>query len=275
MSPLEDFVEARGGVVRTSALVAAGFGRALISRELEAGRLVRVRRGWVAHPDADSFRVAAARAGVVLTCVTWARRSGLWVLADERVHVAAPAHAGRVDTAGARVHRAIPLIPRRPDRLEDEPENALALVAACQPREVALAIFESALNKGVIDTASFGRLALPRAARRLLEEADALADSGLETLAVHRLGWLGVPLRRQVWIAGRPVDLLIGERLVLQIDGGHHVGAQREADIRHDAELMLRGYHVIRVGYAAMVHDWPAVERRITRAIAQGLHLAR
>jgi very-short-patch-repair endonuclease len=175
---------------------------------------------------------------------------------------------------GAHVHRARPVVPRHPDRLEDEIENVLALVATCQPHEVALAILESALNKGLIEKRSFERLALPAAAKRLCAEADRFADSGLESFAVPRLRWMNLPLRRQVWIAGRPIDLLIGERLVLQIDGGHHVGAQREADIAHDAELMLLGYHVIRVGYAAMVEDWPAVQARIMRAVAQGLHLA-
>lgn len=73
---------------------------------------------------------------------------------------------------------------------------------------------------------------------------------------------------------GHRVDFLIGDRLVLQIDGGHHVGAQREADIAHDAVLRLHGYTVIRVGYAQVTERWPEVQDRILRAIAQGLHLA-
>jgi very-short-patch-repair endonuclease len=70
------------------------------------------------------------------------------------------------------------------------------------------------------------------------------------------------------------VDFLIGDRLVLQTDGGTHVGAQRAADIRHDAELMLRGYHIIRVGYDQVVYDWPGVQALIMQAVAQGLHRA-
>ena len=76
----------------------------------------------------------------------------------------------------------------------------------------------------------------------------------------------------QVWIAGHHVDFLIGDRLVLQIDGGHHVGAQREADVLHDAHLMSMGYHVIRVGYGQVVGRWHEVQDLITRAIAKGLH---
>jgi very-short-patch-repair endonuclease len=72
-----------------------------------------------------------------------------------------------------------------------------------------------------------------------------------------------------------PRRLPIGERLILQIDGGTHVGAQREQDVRHDADLLLMGYHVIRVGYAQMINDWPGVQDLIMRAVAQRLHLAR
>jgi very-short-patch-repair endonuclease len=78
----------------------------------------------------------------------------------------------------------------------------------------------------------------------------------------------------QAWLLGRPVDFLIGERLVLQIDGGHHVGRQRTSDIEHDAKLMLAGFHVIRVGYDQVVNDWPSVQAMIMGAVARGLHLA-
>ncbi|WP_343045361.1 DUF559 domain-containing protein [Microbacterium pseudoresistens] len=70
------------------------------------------------------------------------------------------------------------------------------------------------------------------------------------------------------------MDCLIGERLIVQIDGGHHVGAQRTSDIDHDARLMLRGYHVIRVSYVQLMHRWPEVQLLIMTAIAQGLHRA-
>jgi very-short-patch-repair endonuclease len=85
-----------------------------------------------------------------------------------------------------------------------------------------------------------------------------------------------VRVRQQVVLAGRPVDMLVGDRLVLQIDGYEHhsSSAQRAKDIAHDAELRLRGYTVLRFSYGQIVHDWVAVERRITRALAAGLHLA-
>ena len=78
----------------------------------------------------------------------------------------------------------------------------------------------------------------------------------------------------QIWIAGHRVDTLIGDRLVVQIDGAHHVGAQRSEDIRHDAELRLMGYTVIRVSYTQIMFEWHMVQDLIMRAVAQGLHLA-
>jgi very-short-patch-repair endonuclease len=261
-------------VVRTSALKERGWSRHAIDAAVAAGRLVRVRKGWVATPGADRDLVAAARAGVVLTCVTQARRLGLWVLHDGPPHVAAPAHSGAVRAAPAHVHWAEPAVPRHPDALEDSIENVLVLAAVCQPHERALAIWESALNRSLVDPDALKRLLLPPAARRILDEAEPWSDSGLESFVPPRLRWTRLPVRQQIWIAGRPVDFLIGDRLVLQVDGGTHVGVQREKDIAHDARLTLMGYHVIRVGYGQVVHRWHEVQDLIMRAIAQGLHRA-
>lgn len=104
-----------------------------------------------------------------------------------------------------------------------------------------------------------------------------LSDSGLETFFVYRLSGWGVPIRQQAVVAGRAVDVLVGERLVIQIDGHayHSRSADRTRDVAHDAELRLRGYTVLRFTYAQMLHDWPAVARTVSRAIAAGAHLAR
>ncbi len=271
---IRDAVSRGGGVVRSRALLEAGWSRRAVDRAVRVGAIARVRAGWVALTNADPELVAAARAGVVLSCVTQSRRLGLWTLGGDGMHVAAGAHSGRVGPVDGRVHWSQPVVPRHPDALVDSPENVLVLVARCQPFEAALAVWESAFTKGLVERQVLRRLALPPAARRLLEEARPFADSGLETLAIPRLRWLRLPLRRQVWIAGHRIDLLIGERLVLQIDGGHHVGVQRESDIAHDATLMLMGYHVIRVGYGQVIDRWHEVQELIMRAVAQGLHRA-
>jgi len=240
----------------------------------ESGAVVSVRKGWVSLPQADPMLMAAARRGVVLTCVTLAERKGLWVLDESDPHVAAPPNRGRTSVERGVVHWNVPLFPRDPDSCEDSIENALVLVARCQPHEAALAIWESALKKGLISPEVMQRVNLPPAGRRLLSEAEPFADAGTESIFRTRLRWLNVAITKQAWILGHRVDFLIGERLVVQIDGGHHIGAQRTSDIRHDALLKLHGYHVIRIGYQQLMHQWPQVQALVMTAIAQRLHLA-
>ncbi|WP_460781732.1 DUF559 domain-containing protein [Microbacterium shaanxiense] len=264
-----------GGVVRTQRLRAQGVSRTALEREVDAGHLIRIRRGWVATKDADPVLVAAARTGVVVTCISQAARLDLWVHEKpDRFHVGADPHGSGGKTERAHVHWSEPMLPRHPDALVDPIENVLALVADCEPFERALATWESALNKGLVTVAGLAEYPWKGAARNLLNRASPFADAGTETYIRERLGWLKLRLLIQTWIAGHRVDVLIGGRLVLQIDGKHHVGAQRSEDIRHDAELRLMGYHVIRVSYQQLMHDWPAVQDLIMRAVAQGLHLA-
>lgn len=271
---MTDAVTRRGGVARVATLQRDGHSRYRITEAVRAGWLIRVRRDWVALPSADAELVAAAHRGVVLSCVTLARRKGLWVLDEDRPHVAAAPHAAVPKATQATVHWSAPVVPRHPEVLEDHLENALALVAVCQPHEAARAIWESALRKGLIDAPSLARLPFSGRARRVLADVVITSDSGLETLFLTRLRWLRLRILAQVWIEGHPVDFLIGDRLVVQIDGGHHVGVQRTKDIEHDARLMLLGYHVIRIGYVQIVHDWASVHDLIVRAVGQGLHLA-
>ncbi|UJP09682.1 endonuclease domain-containing protein [Microbacterium sp. KUDC0406] len=220
------------------------------------------------------MKVKAVRAGVVLSCVTVLAREGLWVRDASTVHVAAPPHSGHVRAGNAVVHWNRPIVPRDPDACEDNLVNALVIAASCLTPEDAVAVWESAMNKQRVTASELSRLPLPAAARAVLEEARPFADSGLETFLPRRLRWMNLPMVQQAWILGKPVDLLIGDRLIIQIDGGHHVGEQRTKDIEFDALLKLNGYHVIRVGYDQVINRWPEVQAMIMAAVAQGLHLA-
>lgn len=264
-----------GGVVRAERLRTLGVGRRALDAALQSGVLTRVRRGWVAIADADPVLVAAARAGVVVTCVSQAARLGLWVHeAPTLFHVGAGPNSAGKKTESAHVHWSIPLLRRHPDALVDPIENVLAIVAVCEPYERALATWESALNQGLVTLTGLAEYPWRPEARQLLAAANPFADAGTETYLRNRLRWLRLPMIIQAWIAGHRVDTLIGERLVLQIDGKHHVGAQRSEDIRHDAELSLMGFHVIRISYQQLMFEWPTVQDLIMRAVAQGLHLA-
>ncbi len=267
-------VKGKSGVARVSTLIREGHSRYWITRALEDGEIVRVRRDWVALPGANAELVTAARHAVVLSCITQARRLGLWVLRETLPHYGADPHGACGKPEKAVVHWGIPLQPRSPDVLEDPIENVLGTVASCQPFEVALAIWDSALNKRLVRLDALQKLELPNKALRVLAQATPYSDSGLETMFRTRLRWLKVPILSQIWLAGHRVDFLLGERLVVQIDGGHHVGEQRSSDVAHDAYLAALGYHVLRFSYAQIVDDWPMVQTTIMQALAAGLHRA-
>ncbi|MEV7797613.1 type IV toxin-antitoxin system AbiEi family antitoxin domain-containing protein [Microbacterium foliorum] len=265
----------RGGVVRTVVVTESGFSRRAVDRAVRDGLITRPRRGWLATKDAERTLVTAARLGVVLTCRTQAALLGLWVHDSTGApHFAVPHHAAVRIPFEARVHRGRPIVPRHPDALVDPIENVLAYVAECEPFEHALATWESALNRSLVTVEALRGYSWKPAARRVLDHAIPFSDAGLETYLRVRLRWLRIPIRVQIWIAGHRVDGLIGDRLVIQIDGSHHVGGQRTEDIRHDAELRLMGYHVVRLSYTQVMFDWPAAQDLIMRAVAQGLHRA-
>ena len=267
-------VMAEGGAMRSSTALTLGFSDHTVRMHVNAGKLLRPRRGWLALSSLHPELLFALSSGVVLSCVSAARWQGLWVLHHELPHVAAR-DGQHVHPIAARVHRRRPIKPRQPGLLVDHLENTLDYVAACLPHEEALAIWDSAMQKNLIDYQSLAALPLKGRARAVLAECTPLSDSGLESLFRTRLRWLAISIRPQAWIHGHRVDFLLGDRLVIQIDGKQHQGAQRASDRKHDAELMKRGYFVIRVGYAEVVYDWNGVEADILDAYARGLHLAR
>lgn len=264
----------RAGVARTSTLIAAGVPRGEIAGAVASAKAVRLKRGWVALPDADPMLMLAAKYSMTISCISNAKRLGLWVFKEEQCHLASRPDGRHFHDPRVVVHRHRPLEPRHPDRLEDTLVNTLVLVTHCVPHEEAVAIWDSALNKKLTDIPSLVQLPLPPRARKVLNDTTPLADSGLESYLRQRLAWTGVPFKMQVWLFGHRVDALLGERLVLQVDGAHHVRAQRDSDITHDAQLRLRGYTVIRMSYRQLIHEWPLIQDLITHAIANGLHHA-
>lgn len=142
----------------------------------------------------------------------------------------------------AEVHRRRPIKLRAPGQLLDHLENSLDCVAACLPHEEALTIWDSALQKGLTDYPALAALPLRGRARALLADCTPFSDSGLESIFRTRLRWLKISIRPQAWVHGHRVDFLLGDRLIVQVDGKQHEGAQRTSDCEHDAELMKRGY---------------------------------
>jgi very-short-patch-repair endonuclease len=274
---LTEWVTRRGGVAHSSDARAAGFSAHAMAGAVAAGSLHRVRRSWLVTPGSDAAQVAAASAGGRVTCVTAAARRGLWVPDHDDTHIAVPRSRSRSGGPGIRLHWAQGPVPTAPTATQDPPLNVLFHVARCLPRREALMVWESAIRTKTVDSGALTRVHWHSTrAAELARAASALSDSGLETAVVDGLRPYRLPLRQQVWLLGHRVDVLIGERLVIQIDGfGFHVAADRRRDIAHDAALALRGFTVLRFDYFQILFEWESVLERILAAVAQGLHHAR
>ncbi|WP_433674918.1 endonuclease domain-containing protein [Microbacterium gorillae] len=161
-------------------------------------------------------------------------------------------------------------------QLIESVEDTLQHVALCCDLTTATVIWESACRVEGVSPETLHQIAWTSTAARLLAATvTGLSDSGLETLLIRGLAHLNCELRAQAFVAGHRVDLLIGDRLVLQVDGQefHSSAAERTRDAAHDAELTLRGYTVLRFTYAQVIHDWPRVLATVSRAVAQRRHL--
>lgn len=216
--------------------------------------------------------------GARVACLSVAKRLGLWHLPDGREHLSVPRNAAAAASDSITLHWSSGPIAVSRYALVEPIENALVHIANCQPFENALVVWDSALNGRHVTAAHLQQLDVRSAAARAVRAAaSSLADSGLETLPVSRLAAHGIRVQQQVHLEGHRVDGLIGERLVLQIDGfAHHsTPQQRRSDIAHDRVLVLLGYTVLRFDYKQILFEWDAVEAQIVRAVAHRLHLAR
>lgn len=275
---LRNWLHARGGIAHRADAHAHGFSPSHVRAQIRAGHVHRVRAQWIALDDAPSDLVAAASASARLTCLSLARRRNWWIppAASSALHLQVAPNAHGAFATGSVRHWNAPLIDRGPRALTASVEDALVHLAACLSLEDALTVWESAVRIESLDLESLRAVRWPNVvSRRLADAVQGQSDSGIETVFVVRLSSWGVPMRQQVRIAGRRVDVVIGSHLVIQIDGhAHHSSsAERRRDVTHDAELRLRGYTVLRFTYAHIMHDWAYVERTVGAAIARGLHL--
>ncbi|GAA1991037.1 DUF559 domain-containing protein [Microbacterium pumilum] len=278
---LRAWTRAQGGVAHSIEARAAGYSAHDLALAVAGGDLVRIRRSWVATTDCDPTRLRAASISGRVTCVSAAKLEKLWIpRLDEKQqhpHIAVRPTSSRFDASGLNVHWAKgPVIVSR-TVVTDPIVNVLFHIARCLPRLDALAVWESAIRKGLADPVVLAKVEWGSSlAKELAEMSSALSDSGLETIFIARLRDLPLQIRQQVRIDGHPVDALIGERLVTQLDGfEHHRAKDRRRDLRADARLALRGYTVLRFDYQQVFYDWPFVESTILTAVAQGLHRAR
>lgn len=272
---LLEWLTRRGGVAHTAEARAQGFSGRAIAAAVASG-VRRVRRSWLVLPQVDDAIARAVEAGGRVTCLTQARRLGLWVPDHDGIHVAVSPTASRVGN-GVVAHWASAPVPVSRYAVVDGVVNTLQHVARCVAEAEALTVWESALRTGLIDAGELAGVQWQGTrARAVGQLASLLSDSGLETLFLAGMRGFGLPIRQQVRIDGHPVDFLIGDRLVIQLDGWefHSTPADRRRDLRADARLVLRGYTVLRFDWMQVLRQWAYVEQTVLLAVAQGKHRA-
>lgn len=267
-----------GGFARAQELEQAGVSRRSLSSSLTLGTVMRVREGWYVLAGSPPELILAIRHGGVVGCLTAALAHGLWVPPHEGIHV------WLRDAGHRRKHNDCTCIghwdlPPGDHARSVTVEHALAQIAACAGEEAFFVCLESALRNRKLTKAGIRwlRLVLPAASAVLIDQARANADSGLESIVRYRLLSFGISMRSQVEITGVGwVDFVIGDRLILEIDGrGNHDGAsERHKDLLRDARAAALGYETLRFDYAMVLHDWPVVEAAIRAKVDAGYHLA-
>lgn len=280
-------IRANGGALPYRALDGLDVSREAVRAAVDEGKLVQVRERWFAVPDAPEDVIRAVRVGGSLTAASVARLEGLWIRDDRKLHVRVARTAGRLwspssvigsrtalDRAahGVCVHyRTVPGATAR-----DGVVLALAEMAACVPRLDAQIAVDSALSLGRMthDDLEELRGLLGPSRRRIADQADAGCQSGTETIVRLLLRGRRVPHRTQARIAGvGHVDVLVGDRLVIEIDGeGFHTGPEFERDRRRDYELVMRGYLVFRLSYSMVIQEWDAVREGVLALVERGEH---
>lgn len=271
---LVGWIAQQGGVVHSSVARAAGFTMYGMRSAVERGAVSRVRRSWLALPECDRALVLAARVGGRVSCLSQAKRAGLWVPATEHVHVAVPGSSSHLVSEGLTLHWSRGPAPVSASTVVDPIHNVLYHVARCVDPADALAVWESAIRQKLVVPEVLKRVQWrSESARRIADVASHLSDSGVETRFLVLMRSIGLSVRQQVWLDGHPVDALIGEKLVAQLDGfAHHRAGDRRRDLRADARLHLQGFTVLRFDYQQVLFDPDYVVSTVSTAVAQGLH---
>lgn len=159
----------------------------------------------------------------------------------------------------------------------DDLETAVRSALRCGDREALVVVLDSLLHRrlAMMDELRTWAADAPARVRGVLAVLDGRAESGTESMVRFRLWRRRVGVRIQVRVLpGMRVDLLIGERLVIECDSReHHTdSAAYERDRERDRRLVARGFLVLRLSYRQIHEDWPAIERDILAIIRRGDH---
>ncbi len=284
----------------TADLLQRGKSERAIRRAAQHGALEPVRKGLYTTPGTSDVLLRAARAGGVATSVSAAAVAGLWVPPDlppgrryvfpyrpeqGRLHVAARRTTTRFhdpdDPARPLLPRADVVLHRTPREIVDGAvpfgvTPTIVMLEHCfrslEP-DRAFAVLESALHLRFLRRTELAALAghLPAHLRPLVLGADGVADSGVESIAVHLLRLAGLRLVQHAVLDGiGEVDLLIEGRLIVELDGRqfHDDEEAFARDRNRDLAATASRYRTLRFTWRQVLFDWRTVEAGVFAALA-------
>lgn len=279
---LTDDIRSLGGLAPTHALLARGWSPRRLAWSVRSGEIVRVRQGWYLVPDTPEEWIRAARVGGRLGCSSGASAHGLWVRTPDRSHISVLPHSSRLrapddTTVRLRPGSRDPVVHwtgRRPaSRFIAHPLDCLLQMVECEPAEFVVAAADSVIKMGMLTRSSWTRAIRdhPLEQRVRLGRVNPSSESITESIVRFRVEEWGIPVRPQVRVGDRRVDLLIGDRLAIELEGFmfHGSRAQFEADRRRAAELSHAGLRVLVFSYQQVVEHWDEVRRSIASALAR------
>jgi very-short-patch-repair endonuclease len=281
MSRLRAHIRKLGGAAATHELYAIGTTLDQLRIAVRLHEIRRIRQGWYIDPDTPAAVADALRVGGRATCMTAVELHGLWTMTTTgAVHVAVPPNACQLRAPGdyrrrlgdAHSDAVVHWNDERTggSRLAVSIPHALLDLAGCSGLEAAFVAAESALARGLMSRGEWAEACAraPAAVRIVLGRAGAASGSITESTFSFRIRGAGLRIRTQVQIGADRVDFVIGERLVVEVDGREF--HERERDYDRDARLSARGYRVIRFSYRQVMFEWAAVEASLLAAVARG-----
>ena len=298
MSEARRVAHANAGVCTAADLTAAGLTRRAIAAAVERRELERLRRGVFADPGVPPMIKQAVRVGGRLACVSAARLHGLRLLREPaELHVSVDAHATRLrhpddrlrllhpsgTSSGVRLHWTRggggrgPLVSL---------EECLVQMFSCLPGLDVLCALDAARERvdwmperpQLLDDAAFARLlqCLSPAFRQLAHRSITGSQAVGETVARERLRATGVPVRAQVPLPGGYwADLLIGERLILDIEGEgpHTAPGAFDRDRARAGWLKAIGYAHVSFSHRQVLDDWESIDGVVRMLMRRRVHV--
>lgn len=258
-----------GGVHSAAELLASGMSRKEIQAQVDAGRLIKVTRGWYASPLAHPTAVHAVRNQARVGCLTGCKAYGLWTPEHGQPHLIVGKGKAEVSPEWHRTQGPLPATPIYPL------EECLAQAIRHHDPETALIVLESAVNLKRISVQDAEVLIAGASvhAQRTLRWFNAGAESGTETRVRLFLQRHRFPVQTQVWVTRwERVDMVVGRSLILECDSKQH-HSEPEEDRRRDLLTRMMGYDTVRLSYDQVFRKWPETKISLLQMLRERRHL--